>query len=147
PSVDMVSELLRIIEDAVKRDGRVIIPAFSLGRTQQVVYFLNLLFHEKRLPRIPIFVDSPLASRLTKIFRRYDDHLDEDVQASRAIDEDGDVFGFSTLTYVVTQADSMALNHRKGPCVIIAGGGMCEGGRVVHHLKHAVGDERNTVCL
>lgn len=144
---DMKQELLRVIEDAVRREGRVIIPAFSLGRTQQVVYFLNLLFHEGRLPRIPIFVDSPLAARVTRVFRRYDDHLDEDVQNARVIDEDDDVFGFSTLTYVVSSSESRELNHREGPCVIIAGGGMCEGGRIVHHLKHSVANERNTICL
>jgi metallo-beta-lactamase family protein len=145
PPGDLPAELLRVVHEAVRRGGRVIVPAFSLGRTQQVVYYLNQLFHDGRLPRVPIFVDSPLATRLTAVFRRYDDSLDEDVQHLLRTDED--VFGFSTLTYVATQAESMALNRRAGPCVIIAGGGMCEGGRVVHHLKHSLGDSRNTVCL
>jgi metallo-beta-lactamase family protein len=145
PPQDSAAELLRIVHEAVHKQGRVIIPAFSLGRTQQVVYYLNELFHSGRLPRVPIYVDSPLATRLTRVFRRYDHSLDEDVQTMRRTDED--VFGFETLTYVESQRESMALNEQPGTCVIIAGGGMCEGGRVVHHLKHAVADERNTVCL
>lgn len=145
PLADTAEELLRIIRAAVEKRGKVILPAFSLGRTQQVVYYLNRLFNEGRLPRLPIFVDSPLATRLTRIFRRYDAQMDEDVQSTRQ--SDPDVFGFSTLTYIESQRDSMALNDRAGPCVIISASGMCEGGRVVHHLKHAVGDARNTICL
>lgn len=145
PAEDMTSELLRVVHGAVERQGRVIVPAFSLGRTQQIVYFLNRLFQEGRLPRIPIFVDSPLATRLTKIFRRYDETLDDDVQETLKTDDD--VFGFDTLTYVDSQRESMALNERKGACMIISASGMCEGGRVVHHLKHAVDHAENTICL
>ncbi len=143
---DMKQELLRIVHRTIQQGGRLIVPAFSLGRTQQIVYFLNELFHDGQLPKIPIFVDSPLATRLTRIFRRYDETLDEDVQSSiRAGDRD--VFGFQTLTYVGSQQQSIALNDHQGPCMIISASGMCEGGRVVHHLKHSVSDERNTICL
>jgi metallo-beta-lactamase family protein len=142
---DTAKSLLEIFRRAVEQQGKVIIPAFSLGRTQQLVYSLNQHFHAGELPRIPIFVDSPLATRLTKIFRRYNEILDEDVQLTRRSDDD--VFGFDTLTYVEKQPDSMALNQRQGPFVVISASGMCEGGRVVHHIKHAVGDARNTICL
>ena len=145
PASDIKQELLRIILDAVSVGGRVIIPAFSLGRTQQVVYYLNELFNEKQLPRVPIFVDSPLATRLTKIFRRYDETLDADV--SRTLKHDRDVFGFELLTYVGSQRESMELNRREGSCVIISASGMCESGRVVHHLKHSVRDEKNAIVL
>ncbi len=145
PAHDLAGELLRIIRHAVQRRGKVIIPAFSLGRTQQVVYYLNELFHSGELPRVPIFVDSPLANRLTRVFSRYDHCLDEDVQRLR--ESADDVFGFSTLTYVGSQKESMALNEREGPCVIISASGMCEGGRVVHHLRQTVADDANTICL
>ena len=145
PAQDTARELLRVVRGTVERKGRVIVPAFSLGRTQQIVYFLNDLFHAGELPRIPIFVDSPLASRLTKVFRRYDHTMDEDVQES--LRSDDDVFGFDTLTYVGSQRESIGLNNREGPFVIISASGMCEGGRVVHHLKHAVDHEENTICL
>lgn len=145
PPQDTQSELLRIIQAAVTKQGKVVVPAFSLGRTQQIVYYLNRLFHDGRLPRVPIFVDSPLSTKLTRIFKRYDEELDDDVQTLRKTDDD--VFGFGSLTYVESQQDSMALNDRKGPCVIISASGMCEGGRVVHHIKHVAGDARHTICL
>ncbi|MCA8996032.1 MAG: MBL fold metallo-hydrolase [Planctomycetaceae bacterium] len=145
PPQDLKSQLLEILTEAEAKGGRVIIPAFALGRTQQVVYFLNDLFNEGVLPRIPVFVDSPLANRVTKIFRRYDHTLDADVQ--EVLKDDPDPFGFSHLTYVRNQRESMELNNREGAFVVIAASGMCEGGRVVHHLKHGITREENTVVL
>ena len=145
PPSDLKEDLLRIIEKTVGSGGRVIIPAFSLGRTQQVVYYLNELFNERKLPRIPIFVDSPLATRLTKIFRRYDHTLDADVH--RTLRKDRDAFGFDSLTYTGSRKESIAINALDEPLVVISASGMCEGGRIVHHLKHGVADERNTIVL
>ena len=145
PPGDLQQELLQIILDAEQKEGRVVIPAFSLGRTQQVVYFLNELFNSGQLPRLPIFVDSPLATRLTAIFRRYGHTLDCDVQAT--LESDPDPFGFETMTYVKSQKESMALNNRSGAFAVISASGMCENGRVVHHLKHAITRENNTIAL
>ncbi|REJ90926.1 MAG: MBL fold metallo-hydrolase, partial [Planctomycetota bacterium] len=145
PPGDLKQELLKIIENTVRAQGRVIIPAFSLGRTQQVVYYLNELFNERKLPRIPIFVDSPLATRITKIFRRYDHTLDADVH--RTLRRDRDAFGFDSLTYTDSRKESIAINQLDEPLVVISASGMCEGGRIVHHLKHGVGEERNTIVL
>lgn len=145
PPQDIKEHLLRILTTAEARQGRVIIPAFSLGRTQLLVYYLNELFNSGSLPRIPIFVDSPLSTRITHIFRRYDHTLDDDAQEILKFDED--LFGFDQLTYVRNQAESMDLNRRDGAFVVIAASGMCENGRVVHHLKHAIADERNFVVL
>ncbi len=145
PAGDIKTELRDIIRQTAEQGGRVIIPAFALGRTQQVVYFLNELMNENELPKLPVFVDSPLARRVTKIFRRFDDTLDADVQ--RSLLTDGDVFSFAGLTYVGNRKESMALNDRDDPLVIISASGMCENGRIVHHLKHAISDERNTVIL
>ena len=145
PAGDIKTELKTIICETMDKGGRTIIPAFSLGRTQQIVYFLNELFNSGELCPLPVFVDSPLATRVTKIFRRYDETLDADVQ--RTLLHDKDVFAFDTLHYVGKQSESVALNERKGPFVVISASGMCENGRVVHHLKHAVSDERNAVIL
>jgi len=145
PSRSIKDELERILKKANEQKGRVVIPAFSLGRTQQVVYFLNELFNEDALPRMPIYVDSPLATRLTKIFRRYDETLDKDVQETLVHDDD--IFGFESLTYVGSQKESMELNRREGPFVVISASGMCENGRVVHHLKHAMTKPENIIAL
>lgn len=142
---DLKAALVRIFTEAIKLEGRVIIPAFSLGRTQQLVYFLNELFNEGQLPHIPIFVDSPLSRTITNVFRRHYDILDSEV--ARTIEKDKDPFGFSCLTYVATHDESIELNKRTGAFVVIAASGMCESGRVVHHLKHGVSDERNTVVI
>ena len=145
PPDDIKTALQKIISDTVRRGGRVIIPAFALGRSQQVVYYLNELFNAGQLAEVPVYVDSPLANRVTKIFRRYFDELDEDVQTSRKADKD--IFQFPSLRYIETPQESAGLNGRKEPFVVISASGMCESGRVVHHIKHAVADERNTIVL
>lgn len=146
PSVeDIRVQLQRILHEASVVGGRVIIPAFSLGRTQHLVYFLNDLYNSGTLPRIPIFVDSPLARRVTSVYRDHYRIMDDEVQA--VLDSDHDPFSFPGLTYVQTQDESMALNRRKGAFVVISAGGMCEGGRVVHHLKHGVSKAENTIAL
>lgn len=145
PLPDLKAELLRILLDAERQHGRVIIPAFSLGRTQQIVYLLNHLFQEGKLPRLPIFVDSPLAMRITDLHREHSDQFDG--TARHTLKTDDDLFAFEGLHYVQDRRESQSLNYRKGPFVVIAAGGMCENGRVRHHLKHAVADKRNTVLL
>jgi metallo-beta-lactamase family protein len=145
PPSDLQAALLNILRRAVDRQGKVVIPAFSLGRTQTIVYFLNQLFNEGLLPPVQVFVDSPLSKELTIVHREHTHEMDIDLL--RALRSDPDPFSFGGLTYVATQQESMALNRRPGPFVIIAASGMCESGRVVHHLKHAVEDERNAVVI
>ncbi|HEX6987494.1 MAG TPA: MBL fold metallo-hydrolase, partial [Planctomycetaceae bacterium] len=145
PLPNLKAELLRILLDAERQRGKVIIPAFSLGRTQQVVYFLNRLEQEGSLPPLPVFVDSPLAMRITDLHRQHSSLFDG--AATKTLKTDDDLFEFPGLTYVRDRRESQSLNFRKGPFVVIAAGGMCENGRVRHHLKHAVTDPRNTVCL
>lgn len=142
---DIKAELTRILHEAYRVGGRVVIPAFSLGRTQNIVYFLNELSNEKQLPPIPIFVDSPLSRRVTRAYRQHLDVMDEAVQ--EMLRTDSDPFGFQKLTYIETQTESMALNRRAGSFVVIASSGMCENGRVVHHLKHAISAPENTVVM
>ncbi|WP_437192094.1 MBL fold metallo-hydrolase [Planctomicrobium sp. SH527] len=142
---DLKQILLDVFEDAMRQGGRVIIPAFALGRTQQVTHFLNELHNAGKLPSIPIYVDSPLAMKVTHLFLRHKRDLDADVQRSLTTDEDP--FHFPGLTYIENQKQSIDLNRVTTPLAIIAASGMCENGRVVHHLKHAIGNPRNTVLL
>jgi metallo-beta-lactamase family protein len=144
-TADVKSELRRVICEASQRGGRVIIPAFSLGRTQMLAYLLNELRNEDSLCRVPVFIDSPLAMRLTDVHRDYTGDMDAGVK--RALETDDDVFDFPGLTYVQSQDESVALNRREGSFVVISAGGMCENGRVVHHLKHAVSDDRNAILI
>ncbi|MFN0196519.1 MAG: MBL fold metallo-hydrolase [Planctomycetaceae bacterium] len=145
PVEDTKKELIRIFNEAHALEGKVIIPAFSLGRTQHILYFLNELVNAGKVPRMPIFVDSPLSSKLTNVFRRFSDIMDEEAQ--KTSERDSDLFGFPGLVFVNSQSESMELNKRKGPYVVIAASGMCENGRVRHHLKHGVGDANNTIVI
>jgi metallo-beta-lactamase family protein len=144
-TADVKAELGRVICETARRGGRVIIPAFSLGRTQMLVYLLNDLRNSEAMCRVPVFIDSPLAMRLTEVHRTHTRDMDSGVQ--QALQTDDDIFDFPGLTYVRSQDESMALNRMDGPRVIISAGGMCENGRVVHHLKHAVSDERNAILI
>ena len=142
-STDVRKELQRVICEASRQQGKIIIPAFSLGRTQTLVYLLNDLRNSDPLCRIPVFIDSPLASRLTEVHRHHTSAMESDVQAT--LTHDKDVFDFPGLTYTRSQDESIGLNRRDGPMVIIAAGGMCENGRIVHHLRNTITDERNTI--
>jgi len=142
---DVKAELHRIICDASRRNGKVIIPAFSLGRTQMLIYLMNELRNEDGMCRVPVYVDSPLAMRLTDVHRSHAEIMDDNTKKTLLKDED--VFDFPGLTCIRSQEESMALNRRTGPFVVIAAGGMCENGRVVHHLKNSVSDENNTILI
>jgi metallo-beta-lactamase family protein len=137
--------LLRVVAETVGRGGKVIVPAFAVGRTQEIVHRLDQLTNEGKLPKIPIFVDSPLSVRITDIFKLHPECFDEETRAF--LQKNGDPFGFDTLTYVSRAEDSKALNGRDGPLMIIAGSGMCEAGRILHHLRHGLEDERNMVLI
>lgn len=145
PASDIKTALYQIITDATQKGGKVVIPAFSLGRTQQVVYFLNELTEAGLLPRIPVFVDSPLSIKLTDVYRHHQPRFDE--EATRMLRADSDLFDFPMLSYCESPQESQAINRLKGPAVIIASSGMCENGRVLHHLKHTVSDARNTIVM
>ncbi len=127
------------------RGGKIIVPAFAVGRTQQLVLLLHQLIDAKRLPAIPIFVDSPLAVNVTEVFRKHPECYDKEIQ--QFLDDGKDPFGFRRLTYVRDVAESKKLNELRGPCVIISASGMCEGGRVLHHLRNNIEDPRNTILI
>ena len=137
-----LQEIVRRVHD---RKGKLIIPAFSVGRTQEVVYELHGMFEAGKLPALPIYVDSPLSVNVTNIFRMHPECFDKETR--RQIENHHDPFGFSRLTYVLTAEDSKKLNKTDDPCIIISASGMCEGGRVLHHLRNSLGDPRNMVLI
>ncbi len=142
---DIEVHLERIIRRAEQRGGRVIIPAFSLGRTQTLVYFLNRLFNQNRLPPLPVYVDSPLSNEITAVYKRHLRDLDTHVQQELQLDHDP--FSFPGLRYVKSSSESAGLNRLTDPFVVIASSGMCESGRILHHLKHGASDEKNTIVM
>ncbi len=142
---DVKGRLKGFIEDIHQLKSKLVIPAFSVGRTQQVLYYLNRLMEEGRMPPTPVYVDSPLSLKATQVYTKHRECYDED--ASDILRQGIDPMKFPGLQFVETPDQSKALNDVPGPMVIIAASGMCEGGRVLHHLKHAVGDPRNIVLI
>ena len=134
-----------MVKATYERGGKVLIPAFSVGRTQRLVYDLHGLWKEGQLPPLPIFVDSPLSANVTEVFRRHPECYDQ--EAWNVVEGNGDPFGFSRLTYIRDVEASKALNALNVPCIIIAASGMCEAGRVLHHLKRIAPESRNTVLI
>ena len=145
PVDETADKLGEVVRRTAERGGRVIIPAFAVGRTQTVVYFLHQLISAGKLPSIPIYVDSPMAIRATEVFRNHTECFDEEALA--LLEAHPDVFGERHVRFVETVNESVKLNYRPGPCVVIASSGMCEAGRVLHHLKHGVGNPLNTVLI
>ena len=143
--VDHATELRDSLRRTVARRGKVLIPAVSVGRTQTVVYHLHRLILDGQLEPVPIFVDSPLSANVTDVFRRHPECYDE--ETGEFLEKSLDPFGFARLTYVRTPEESKALNDRPGPFLVIAASGMCESGRVLHHLKHVAPSTQNTVLL
>lgn len=139
-------ELLGIVNDTcVYRKGKLIIPSFSVGRTQEIVYVLNKLYNEQHLPKIKVYVDSPLSVNATHIFRMYTSDLNEEVQDTMRFDEDP--FGFNTLRYITDIRESKALNSSDEPCIIISASGMLEAGRIKHHVANHISEPQNTILI
>jgi metallo-beta-lactamase family protein len=144
--VDMHAHLLDVVQKTcVVNRGKLIIPAFAIDRTQELIYALDQLSSEGKLPRIPVYIDSPLAIRATRIMKDHDECFNPEIL--EYIEKDGDAFAFPNLHYVSNVQDSIALNDKKEPCIIISASGMAEAGRIKHHIKNNVGDERSTVLL
>ncbi len=145
PIQSVAAKLAEIVKRTYQRGGKMIVPAFAVGRTQQLVLLLHELINANEIPAFPIFVDSPLAVNVTEVFRKHPELFD--LEASKFLTNHEDPFGFHRLTYVRDVNQSKALNDLHGPFMIISASGMCEGGRILHHLKNNIGDPRNTVLL
>lgn len=147
PIQEATPDLLDAIGAAYKRGGKVVIPSFAVGRTQDIVYRLNGAMNAGVLPDVPVFVDSPLAVNVTEAFRTHPECYDAETREIMRDDPDGNAFGFRRLKYVHSVEESKALNDLQGPAVIISASGMAEAGRILHHLKNNVEDSRNTILI
>ena len=144
---DAETSLKHIAEETFRENGKLIIPAFSIGRTQEIVYRFNKLAESGQLPRIPVFVDSPLAVDATTVFREHVECLDDEYMYRISIEEDEDPLGFQNLHYIRKAVHSKELNRFEGPAIIISASGMCEGGRILHHLKNHIGKKSTTLLF
>jgi metallo-beta-lactamase family protein len=139
------TKLADIVNRTYHRGGKLIVPAFAVGRTQQLVLMLHQLINTQQIPSFPIFVDSPLAVNITEVFRKHPELFNQEAQ--EFLNNREDPFGFSRLTYIRDVEQSKALNDMHRPFMVISASGMCEAGRVLHHLKNNIGDPRNTVLI
>ncbi len=141
---DRTEELYKILKRTLDRGGKLIIPAFAVGRTQSIVARINDIVEAGRLPGVEVFVDSPMAVRTTHLFRKNRDFFSDEAQ--ELAEEDAPLM-FDGLTLVTKVEDSIQLNKRTEPCVIISASGMCTAGRIKHHLKYNIDDARNTILF
>ena len=140
------ADLISIVHGAIERGGRLLVPAFAVGRTQELVATLHALTERGSIPELPIYVDSPLARNATAVYQHHPECFDEETLAQFR-HEGGAPFGFARLRYVSSPEESRALNDIQQPCVIIAASGMCEGGRILHHLQNGLPDPKDTVLF
>jgi metallo-beta-lactamase family protein len=138
-------KLAGIINDTFARGGKIIVPAFSVGRTQELVYSLHELINRKEIPDLPMYVDSPLSVNATQIFRMHPECFDR--ETLQFLYDGGDPFGFKRMTYIRTVEESKNLNSLRMPCIIISSSGMCEVGRILHHLKNNIENANNTILI
>ena len=138
---ELTTKLQEVVLRTIERGGKVLIPAFSLGRTQLVLYYLQQFFRQGRLPDVPLYVDSPLAAQVVDVYRRYPEQLSDSVRLDYLNPDERHVH------YVQDRRESKELSTRPGPCILIASGGMCEAGRILNHLDANVDDPRATVLL
>ncbi len=146
PVKDIKSHLGEVINETFERGGSVVIPSFAFGRTQELVYQLHELYNEKAVPRLPVYVDSPLATNLTKVFGEHPELYDKDTHVS-FLQKGQNPFSFPQITFVESVEDSMALMRENKPHIVIASSGMCEAGRILHHLRYKIHNPRNTILV
>lgn len=147
PVAAMETQLLEPLRRGCDRGAKMIIPAFSVGRTQEIVYVLHSLSAQGKIDSLPVFVDSPLSVNVTDVFRKHPECFDEETWEIFNSPTNNDPFGFKRLTYVRNVAESKELNDRKGPFIVIAASGMCEAGRVTHHLSNSIANPKNMVII
>ena len=145
PIERMDDALAEVVKRTYERGGKMVVPSFALERAQEIVYALKRLRGEGRLPKMPVYVDSPLTVRITDVFRMHPECFDEHTR--KLVTSEDSPFDFEGLTYVNSVEQSKAIDERPGPCIVISASGMCEFGRVLHHLKATVGSKDNTVVI
>jgi metallo-beta-lactamase family protein len=145
-STEAMDMLEKVVKKALAKGGKIIIPAFAIERTQELVYYFHRLFEERKLPEIPIYVDSPMATNATSIFQVHPECYDKETHEAFLVHHKNP-FGFNALTFVQSLGESKALNKKEGPMIIISADGMCEAGRIVHHVYNNIEDPNTTILL
>ena len=146
PADDVEAKIEGLLKHIDRHNSKLIIPAFSVGRTQQIIWYLNRILARGKFPReVKLFIDSPLSQKATKIYAQHREVYN--AEARRMIASGKDPLNFPGMTYIASPEESKALNEQPGPMIIIAASGMCEGGRIVHHLKNSLTDENNVVLI
>jgi len=146
PVQDMAPRLKQIINNTVERDGALLIPAFAFGRTQELLYVIHDLYNKNETPHIPVYVDSPLATRITEVFGEHPEMYDPETHADFLIGGDNP-FMFNELNFTSSVDESMALMREKKPHIVISAAGMCEAGRILHHLRYKMHNPKNTILI
>ncbi len=146
PEAEAMERLADIVSKTIAHGGKVVIPAFAIERTQEIIFHLHLLRDRNKIPAVPIWVDSPMATDATSIFRIHPECYDSQT-AQAFLDHHDNPFGFADLNFSVSVEQSKRLNDLKGPAIIISADGMCEAGRIQHHLMHTIGDSANTILI
>ncbi|PIS47535.1 MAG: MBL fold metallo-hydrolase [Elusimicrobia bacterium CG08_land_8_20_14_0_20_51_18] len=136
-----------LIKEAVKNRSKILIPGFSLERTQEVIYMIDKLTHNREIPKIPVYVDSPMSVNVTRVFNKHINETNFNPGFMGYSEKDGDPFGYDYIRYLSTKEESQTLNDKKGPMVIISASGMCEGGRILHHIRNLVGNDNDTLLI
>lgn len=145
PTQESKDRLAEVIRKTAARGGKILIPAFAVGRTQELIYSLDQLWNEGALPRIPVIVDSPLAVNATAVYQAHSECYDDEIRTY--LREDDNPFGFDNLRYIRQAEQSKALNGQKTPMVVVAASGMCEAGRILHHLRNNIDNPKTTVLM
>jgi metallo-beta-lactamase family protein len=138
-------ELLRVIKETYAKGGKLFIPSFAVERTQDLLYLIGQAMEDKEIPRMPVFLDSPMAIRATDVFRKFPRYYNEEVQSK--IKNFGEIFKFPELTMTTSRAQSIQINGMTEPCIVIAGNGMCTAGRIKHHITNNIEDPTNTLLF
>ncbi len=146
PIATATEKLADLVNRTANRGGKIIIPAFAIERTQELIYFLHLLNDEGKIPKLPIYVDSPMATNATTIFQIHQECYDEETRQA-FLNHHKNPFGFNELRYTTNVSESKELNALQGPAIIISSSGMCEAGRILHHLANNVADPKNTIVI
>lgn len=139
------NELIRVINETYKRGGKLMIPSFAVERTQELLFYIGKFMEDGTIPKIPVFLDSPMAIKSTEVFGKYIKYFNEEVQ--NRFKETNDVFNFPELSLTRSRAESIQINGVSEPCIIIAGNGMCSAGRIKHHILNNIENEKNTLLF
>lgn len=146
PVQDIPGQLKTVIRETVERGGSVVIPAFAYGRTQELIYMIHELYNANEVPKIPIYIDSPLATKITRVFGEHAEVFDQETHDS-FLERGKNPFSFGQIQYVSTVEESMALMRDERPHIVISASGMCEAGRILHHLRYKIHNPKNTILI